>query len=73
MYLGSFNLERKTKMGDFASFSEFLQMGKHGLYVWLSYGIALAIFIYNVSSVILLKRAFFMKAKRQLRREENAS
>ncbi|ELV08224.1 heme exporter protein CcmD [Wohlfahrtiimonas chitiniclastica] len=22
----------------FGSFAEFLQMGKHGLYVWLSYG-----------------------------------
>jgi heme exporter protein D len=60
-------------MGDFNSLAEFLQMGKHGLYVWLSYGIALSIFIYNISSVILLKRAFFKKAKRQLRREENAS
>ncbi len=60
-------------MGDFASFSEFLQMGKHGLYVWLSYGIAFTIFIYNIASVILLKRAFFAKAKRQLKREEKAS
>jgi len=59
-------------MGDFASFAEFLQMGKHGLYVWLSYGLALLIFIYNIGAVTLLKRAFFSKAKRQLRREENA-
>ncbi len=66
-------MTKETEMGDFTSFTEFLQMGKHGLYVWLSYGIALAIFIYNIVSVILLKRAFFMKAKRQLRREENAS
>jgi len=59
-------------MGDFASFAEFLQMGKHGLYVWLSYGLALFIFIYNIGAVALLKRAFFTKAKRQLRREKTA-
>ena len=26
-------------MGAFANFSEFLAMGGHGLYVWLSYGL----------------------------------
>ena len=57
-------------MGYFSSFADFLQMGKHGLYVWLSYGIALMIFIYNIVSVYLLKRQFFINAKRRLRREQ---
>ncbi|MCK5926030.1 MAG: heme exporter protein CcmD [Methylococcales bacterium] len=58
-------------MGHFASFADFLHMGKHGLYVWLSYGIFLSLFSYNIVSVILNKRAFFKNAKRQLRREQN--
>jgi heme exporter protein D len=56
-------------MGQFASFADFLQMGKHGLYVWLSYGITLAIILYNVIAVVLKKRQFFNEAKRRLRRE----
>jgi len=57
-------------MGYFASFADFLQMGKHGLYVWLSYGIFLTIIIYNSVTVIINKRLFFKNAKRQLRREQ---
>ncbi|GFO70915.1 heme exporter protein D [Bathymodiolus japonicus methanotrophic gill symbiont] len=57
-------------VGYFSSFADFLQMGTHGLYVWLSYGIALMIFIYNIVSVYLLKRQFFINAKRRLRREQ---
>jgi|JFJP01.1.fsa_nt_gi heme exporter protein D len=56
-------------MGQFASFADFIQMGKHGLYVWLSYGIALGIFLYNIAAVVLNKRQFFNEAKRRLRRE----
>ena len=57
-------------MGQFASFAEFLQMGKHGLYVWLSYGIGFGIILYNIVAVILQKRRFFNEAKRRLRREQ---
>jgi heme exporter protein D len=57
-------------MGQFASFSDFLAMGKHGLYVWLSYGIAFAIILYNIVAVILKKQQFFNEAKRRLRREQ---
>jgi heme exporter protein D len=46
----------------FASLSEFLAMGGHGLYVWLSYGAALIIVIYNVLSVRLRLRRFFQDA-----------
>ncbi len=60
-------------MGAFESFTDFLQMGKHGLYVWLSYGLALLIFGYNIISVALAKRQFFSKAKRRLRREQTKS
>jgi heme exporter protein D len=57
-------------MGQFASFADFLAMGKHGLYVWLSYGIAFGIILYNIVAVILKKRQFFNEAKRRLRREQ---
>ncbi len=57
-------------MGYFESFSEFIQMGKHGLYVWLSYGIGLLIIIYNVLSVYLDERQFFKDAKRRLKRQD---
>lgn len=57
-------------MGNFTSFADFIQMGTHGLYVWMSYGIALAIFIYNIVSINFLKRQFFINAKRRLRREQ---
>jgi len=40
----------------FASFAEFLAMGDHGLYVWLSYGVALIMVLYNVISVRLRRR-----------------
>ena len=56
-------------MGQFASFADFIQMGKHGLYVWLSYGIALGIFLYNIVAIGLQKRRFLSDAKRRLRRE----
>ncbi|MCK5889451.1 MAG: heme exporter protein CcmD [Methylococcales bacterium] len=58
-------------MGHFASFADFLQMGKHGLYVWLSYGITLLIIIYNILSVSWDRRQFFKAAKRRLKRERN--
>lgn len=59
-------------MGYFESFADFLQMGKHGLYVWLSYGIGLIIIIYNILSVYWGRRHFFKQAKRRLKREGNS-
>jgi heme exporter protein CcmD len=37
----------------FASFSDFLAMGHHGLYVWTAYGICLAVLALNVAVPIL--------------------
>jgi heme exporter protein D len=46
----------------FGSLSEFLAMGGHGLYVWLSYGAALIIVLYNVVSVQVRQRRYFRQA-----------
>ena len=56
-------------MGYFSSWAEFLKMGGHGFYVWLSYAIAASVVVYNIVSVQLKKRIFFKQAKRRLKRE----
>jgi len=52
----------------FDSLGDFLAMGGHGLYVWLSYGAALIIVLYNVVSVRLAERRFFQEARDRERR-----
>ncbi|WP_421866662.1 heme exporter protein CcmD [Motiliproteus sp.] len=54
----------------FDSFSDFLAMGGHGFYVWLAYGIAVAIIVYNVVSPLLRKKQFIEQHKRRLKREQ---
>lgn len=55
---------------NFSSFSEFIAMGNHGLYVWTSYGISLAVLILNVALPILARRRYLQEEARRLRREE---
>jgi heme exporter protein D len=60
-------------MGYFSSLYEFIDMGGHGLYVWLSYAIGFIIILGNVVSVIWNRQRFFNEAKRRLRREQRSS
>ncbi|WP_210395707.1 heme exporter protein CcmD [Motiliproteus sediminis] len=53
----------------FDSFSDFIAMGGHGLYVWLCYGIAITILSFNIISPLLKSRNFFNQQGRRLRRE----
>ena len=53
----------------FESFADFLAMGKHGLYVWTSYGISLAVLALNVALPILARRRHLQDEARRLRRE----
>jgi len=53
----------------FDSFSDFLAMGKHGLYVWTAYGICLAVLVINVVSPLLARRRYLQQEARRLRRE----
>ena len=55
----------------FESFSEFLAMGKHGLYVWTAYAVSLAVLGLNVILPLLARRRYLKQAARQLRREQS--
>ncbi len=59
-------------IAQFSSFTEFLAMDGHGLYVWLSYGLAFVVFIYNIVSISMKRKRFFIEAKRRLKREKRA-
>ncbi len=54
----------------FNSFSEFLSMGGHGLYVWLSYGLGAVILAANLILPQLARTRLLHEQKRRLRREE---
>lgn len=55
----------------FESFNEFLAMGGHGLYVWLSYGIALAIVVTNLVEPLLARKQLITDLVRRFRRESS--
>ncbi|WP_436792265.1 heme exporter protein CcmD [Amphritea atlantica] len=57
----------------FESFAEFIDMGGHGLYVWLSYAIALAVIVINIVNPLMQKRQIFSEQARRLRREKQNS
>ncbi|GAA6134345.1 heme exporter protein CcmD [Oceaniserpentilla sp. 4NH20-0058] len=54
----------------FDSFSEFVQMGGHGLFVWVSYGIAAVIVAQNFISPVLARKKVIKDIERQMRREQ---
>lgn len=56
----------------FESFSDFVAMGGHGTYVWLSYAIALVVIVINVVGPMMQKKKVFADLKRRLRREGKA-
>lgn len=56
----------------FDSFSDFMAMDGHGLYVWLSYAIALVVITINLVSPVLRKKQLMSELIRRLRREKNA-
>lgn len=56
----------------FNSVSEFLAMGGHGLYVWLSYGLGLVVVTANLVLPKLSRNRLLAEQKRRLRREDVA-
>ncbi|OOV88550.1 heme exporter protein CcmD [Oceanospirillum linum] len=57
----------------FDSFSEFLNMGGHGLYVWMAYGLSAVLLIINVVQPVMHKRQLIKEQMRKLRREQKTS
>ncbi|MCW8884080.1 MAG: heme exporter protein CcmD [Motiliproteus sp.] len=57
----------------FESFSDLIEMGGHGPYVWTCYAIAATILIYNIVSPLLSKKQFFDEQTRRLKREQRIS
>lgn len=55
---------------NFSSFSEFIAMGNHGLYVWTSYGISLAILVLNAALPVMARRRYLQDEARRMRRED---
>jgi heme exporter protein D len=53
----------------FESFSDFLAMGRHGLYVWSAYGICLCVLAINVLAPVFARRRYLQQEARRLRRE----
>ena len=53
----------------FASVGDFIAMGHHGVYVWTSYGICLAVLVLNVALPILARRHYLQQEARRLCRE----
>lgn len=53
----------------FSSFGEFLGMGGHALYVWLSYGAAMAVLLYNVLAARSQQRRALQDVRDRMRRE----
>jgi len=56
---------------EFNSFAEFIAMGRHGLYVWLSYGLTAVIVVYNAMQPVLRRRRLFKEQAQRLRREKH--
>ena len=52
----------------FESWSGFLAMEGHGLYVWSAYGVAMAVIAYNLAAPLLAKRRVMAQVRRQERR-----
>ena len=50
-------------MFQFDGFRDFVAMGGHGPYVWLSYAITLAVMVYLVAAPILRRRAIVRRLR----------
>ena len=56
-------------MTAFASFADFLAMGRHGAYVWSAYGLCMALMALNALLPVLARRRYLGEAARRRRRE----
>lgn len=56
----------------FDSFAEFLEMGRHGFYVWTAYGISLALIAVNLVAMARRHKRVRTDIQRAHRREQLA-
>lgn len=56
----------------FESFADFLDMGGHGLYVWLCYGLGLLVILGNLLMPQRQAKQIQRELRRRMRREEGA-
>jgi heme exporter protein D len=58
----------------FDSFADFIAMGKHGVYVWSSYGLTFAIIVGLLWQARQQRQQFFQEQMQQMKREaQNAN
>lgn len=57
----------------FESFSEFLAMGRHGVYVWSSFGIAVSCFVALAIEDRMARRRAVKRIQQQVRRSQSES
>ncbi len=50
---------------NWASLSDFIHMGKHGAYVWASYGLALAVVVWELMQLRQRRSAAWRAAQQQ--------
>jgi len=56
---------------NFASFSDFISMGGHGLYVWLCYGVSLVVFLLIAIVPVEQRKSVIRQLAQVQRRQES--
>ncbi|KGS11265.1 MULTISPECIES: heme exporter protein CcmD [Pseudomonas syringae group] len=54
---------------NFESFSDFLAMGRHGLFVWSAYGLCALVLLINVLLPVLARQRYLKQQAHRLKRE----
>ncbi len=54
----------------FESFNDFIEMGKHGPFVWSAYGISALVIVANIVAPLQRKKALHTEIKRKIKREK---
>ncbi len=57
---------------NFDSFNDFLMMGGHGLYVWLSYGVGLLVLMIAAISPVIERKRVIKQVAQQIKRQVSA-
>ena len=55
---------------EFNSFQAFMQMGKHGAFVWSAYGITLVVILGNLIAIRRRKKNVIETIQRKIKREQ---